>query len=89
VTVVQLHESGNDWVEIRVADQGPGIPDIEKEIVFQRFYSSKDEKSAGLGLSIVKSVAQAHGGMVFIVDNKPRGAVFVIRMSPQANLHPV
>ena len=88
VTVVQVHESGNDWIELSVADQGPGLPDIEKEIVFQRFYSSKDEKSAGLGLSIVRSVAQAHGGTAFIVDNQPQGAVFVIRLSPQVNSYP-
>ena len=81
--IVSIEESLNPedhWIELRVADRGSGIPDTDKELIFQRFYSTQGEQSSGLGLSIVRSIAQVHGGSVFALDNTPRGAVLVIRL---------
>ena len=77
--VVSLKEN-TDTVELQVADLGPGVPEEEQEIVFQRFHSAKGGASHGLGLSIVYSVAHAHGGIAFVYDNNPHGAVFVIQL---------
>jgi signal transduction histidine kinase len=65
-----------------VADDGAGIPEADRQRVFDRFTRlddprSRDRGGAGLGLSIVREVVQAHGGTVTIAENAP-GAVFVV-----------
>lgn len=80
ISIGQLADDMHHWLEIRVADQGPGIPDAQKELVFQRFYSTKGSQSDGLGLSIVKSIAISHGGNAYAEDNKPCGVVMVMRL---------
>lgn len=81
VALTEGRDTAGQWVELRVADQGAGVANDEKERVFQRFYSAKGGDSDGLGLSIVQAVALAHGGSAFVVDNLPRGAVFVLRLA--------
>jgi two-component system sensor histidine kinase SenX3 len=75
-------------VEIAVTDQGVGIPDDEKDRVFERFYRSDPARSrntggSGLGLSIVKHVAQNHGGDVRVWSQSGKGSTFTIRL-PEA-----
>jgi two-component system sensor histidine kinase BarA len=75
-----------ECVELRVSDSGPGIPDGEKERVFEPFYrASRADGTApascgGLGLAIVRRLIAAHGGTVRVEDNRPRGASFVITL---------
>jgi signal transduction histidine kinase len=69
----------------RVADQGQGIPNEEKQAVFEKFYRMGNEETrhntgTGLGLYIVKQVLKAHGGSVQIYDNLPKGTVFAIEI---------
>ena len=69
-----LVEAGN----VRVTDHGVGIPDHEKSRVFDRFYRASEARTlpgSGLGLSIVKQVAEAHGGTVFVEDADGGGSV--------------
>ncbi|MDD2767916.1 MAG: HAMP domain-containing sensor histidine kinase [Methylococcus sp.] len=73
-------ESCGDLLEIAVADRGPGVPDADKEAVFERFYRRDAGPGSGLGLSIVRTIARLHGGEALVRDNAPRGAVFVIRL---------
>lgn len=57
-----------------VADQGPGIPESERDKVFRRFYrleASRTTPGNGLGLSIVKAIAELHGASVELSDNQP------------------
>lgn len=64
---------------VSVADHGPGISEIDKPLVFERFYRSTEAKAtpgSGLGLSIVKHMADLHGGRVF-VDRTPGGGAIV------------
>ena len=66
---------------ISVADNGQGIPDSEKEYVFQMFYTGRSavadsRRSLGLGLSLCKSIVDTHGGEIRVRDNQPSGAVF-------------
>ncbi len=70
-----------DWVRITVADSGPGIPPEAREDLFRRFEhpASSDAKAqvgAGLGLSVVKAVVEAHGGTVGVKDRTQGGSVF-------------
>jgi signal transduction histidine kinase len=72
-------------VEVRVIDQGIGIPDREKSRVFDAFYqvdssSTREYGGTGLGLSIVKRLVDAHEGKVTIVDNVPQGTIFVVTL---------
>lgn len=59
------------WALLRVSDNGPGIPESEREKVFQRFYrvpGTGDSAGSGLGLSIVREICWGHGGEVRLVD---------------------
>ena len=67
--------------EIVIADNGRGIPDNEKERIFDKFYcgeheSADNRRSLGLGLYLCKSIVEAHGGKICVMDNQPKGAVF-------------
>ncbi len=66
-------------VQVRVVDQGPGIPIEERDRVFDAFYrgaSSPETPGSGLGLAIVKAVVVAHGGRIWI-DDAPEGGCVV------------
>ena len=63
-----------DSVDITVADQGPGIPEAERDKVLDRFYRSASVTSipgSGLGLSLVNAIARHHGGKLLLGDNAP------------------
>src|SRR3989339_663870 len=70
-------------IEIRVSDTGIGIPDMDKETLFHKFMqghnngNSDKDKGTGLGLVIAKGIIEAHGGKIWIEDNKPKGACFI------------
>ena len=69
----------NVWMS--VCDDGPGIPEAQRETVFQRLYrmeTSRTTKGSGLGLSLVKAVTDLHCGTVSLSDNKPGLCVKVL-----------
>jgi len=75
-------------VEIAVTDQGVGIPESERDRVFERFFRvdsarSRQTGGTGLGLAIVKHVVQNHGGDVRVWSQQGRGSTFTIRL-PEA-----
>ena len=66
-----------DQLVVEVADEGPGIPPVERERVFDPFYRGRNASGgrmpgSGIGLSIVRDYAQAHGGTVEVVDELNR-----------------
>ena len=69
---------------ISVSDNGPGIPDSEKEAVFQRFYRSdasrNDKNHFGLGLCIAKELALLHHGSLKVTDTPGGGATFLLKL---------
>ena len=71
---------------LRVSDRGPGVPEADRELVFERHFSTQpSQHGAGLGLSIVRRVAQAHQGQVQLAaDHQPPGAVFELLLPLQA-----
>jgi signal transduction histidine kinase len=73
--------AGSQFVKLSVKDRGPGIPPEKRDNLFRRFEFPHDENSnsqagAGLGLSVVKEIVQAHGGMVGVEDHPGGGSVF-------------
>ena len=86
-------EEKDGWVEVSVADNGPGIPDEQKLHVFDMFYSGANRladsrRSLGLGLSLCRSIVAAHGGSIAVRDNQPHGAVFTLTIpAGEVELH--
>lgn len=70
---------GSD-ASISVLDEGPGIATEERELIFQRFWRRDRRRagSTGLGLSIVRRIAELHGATVTVENRTPRGARFVL-----------
>jgi two-component system sensor histidine kinase TctE len=64
-------------VLLSVTDRGPGIPDAEKPLVFERFYRSpgNSRSGSGLGLAIAEEVAGHHRASLRLKDNVPRGLI--------------
>ena len=72
-----------DAVSIVISDNGPGVPVGERDAIFRRLYrgdSSRSQRGLGLGLSLVKAIAEAHGGTVSIDDAPGGGARFELRL---------
>jgi signal transduction histidine kinase len=73
---------------VRVADDGPGVPEGERESIFRRFWrrDRTQAESRGLGLAIVARVAETHDGSVTVENRPGGGAVFTLRVRPVAGL---
>ena len=66
-------------VLVALRDSGPGLPDAGAERIFEAFYTTK-ASGLGMGLSICRSIAEAHGGRLWATPNEPRGAVFSLML---------
>ncbi len=74
-------EKKGDRIVVNIADNGNGISDEAKEKVFEMFFTGENKivdsrRSLGLGLSLCKSIINAHGGEIMVADNQPHGCVF-------------
>ncbi len=78
--VVVEGEERNGNVRIMVRDYGEGIPDEHKQLIFERFWRREKEgvRGVGLGLAIVRSIVEMHGGRIWVEDNSPKGSVFIV-----------
>ena len=75
-TIEVTCQESKDGIEIRVADNGPGIPAQIRENLFQPFVSYGKEKGIGLGLTAVQKIMKDHGGEVSVESTGPGGTVF-------------
>ncbi|PAU84660.1 PAS domain-containing sensor histidine kinase [Halorubrum salipaludis] len=73
-------EARDDDVEVRIADNGPGIPDDKKDIVFGKGERGLGSPGTGIGLYLVETLVSQYGGRVWVEDNEPTGAVFVVEL---------
>jgi signal transduction histidine kinase len=71
--VTTINDSNEVSVEVR--DSGPGLDSTNIAALFQSFYSTKPN-GTGMGLSISRSIVEAHGGVISAEPNHPHGAVF-------------
>lgn len=83
IEIVSYQEE--DMIYIEVCDNGKGIPDTEKAKVFEKFYTLNNglidsKKSIGLGLALCKSIVDAHGGKIYVTNNKPNGSIFTFTL---------
>jgi signal transduction histidine kinase len=89
-TIIKLSVSRQgDSIVAEIADNGPGIPAQEREKVFQRLYrldTSRTTPGSGLGLSLVRAIADLHGATIALEDRHPGLAVIV--GFPAANVSP-
>jgi signal transduction histidine kinase len=83
----------DDCVRVRIADNGPGIPDDQKERIFEEGEKGLDSEGTGLGLYLVQTLVDRYGGDVWVEDradvsdgrtqtDDPRGSVFVVELVP-------
>jgi two-component system, OmpR family, sensor kinase len=72
---------GDGRAELEVSDTGVGIPDAQMPLIFERFYRvdpSRTKDSAGLGLSIARQIAEAHGGTIEVSSKPGEGSTFTL-----------
>lgn len=80
-------------VLVEISDDGPGISNEAKTKLFDMFYTANNvrgdgRRGLGLGLSICKSIINAHGGTIFVKDNTPHGTVFCFTLqTEEVNIH--
>jgi PAS domain S-box-containing protein len=73
--LIGTSEAEQGAVLVAVSDSGPGLPQAYPERIFDAFYTTKPS-GLGMGLSICRSIVEAHGGRLWAAPNQPRGAVF-------------
>jgi len=83
--MVQLHRL-NDIIQLKITDEGIGVPNEEKKKIFDKFYRSGNEnirstKGTGLGLYICKKIVLSHHGHIYVTDNHPKGSVFIVNFN--------
>ena len=76
---------------LRVLDEGPGVPEDKREMIFRRFWRrdrNGQSTGAGLGLSIVARIVEAHGGSVEVENRRGGGAIFSLKFHLAPELQP-
>ncbi|MFO7645069.1 MAG: ATP-binding protein [Desulfosarcina sp.] len=78
-------QSTKDWVSLKITDTGIGLSQTEMQQVFSRFHRvtesrSKDVMGVGLGLSIARSIAEAHGGRIDVESTPGLGSTFTVQL---------
>lgn len=84
---LSVHRQGA-WVQLRVADNGAGIPPDEQPKIFDLFYSTR-KGGTGLGLAIVDRIARAHGGKVTVDSTPGTGTVMTVELPAVTTPEPV
>jgi len=83
--VIQTVMVESDQVQVRIRDNGPGIPESIKERVFDPFFTTKDVgKGTGLGLSICYQIIEKHKGKISVISSPGQGTEFVVKIPVQA-----
>jgi two-component system sensor histidine kinase GlrK len=75
---------------VRVSDEGPGVPEEQRQRIFEKFHrgSRQGSHGFGLGLAISREIVGAHGGRIWVEPNDPRGTVFAVELAALAAAAP-
>ena len=76
---ISTRKAEDGRAEVTIADDGPGVPEKDRERIFQRFVTTRPGGN-GLGLSTSREIAQAHGGTLTLAETQGGGATFVLRL---------
>ena len=79
IVIMLSYEQELQMVKIVVADNGRGIPAVNKSRLFEPYFSTK-KQGTGLGLAIVSSIISEHNGFIRVEDNMPKGTRFIIEL---------
>jgi C4-dicarboxylate-specific signal transduction histidine kinase len=83
--MIRTETGGSSGLLVAVEDSGPGLEPAMLERVFESFYTTK-ATGLGLGLSICRSIIEAHGGRLWASANQPRGATFQFTLPGEASI---
>ncbi len=77
---------GEQAASLQVIDRGPGVPDDQKQRIFEKFHQGSRPRSGGvgLGLAICSQIVNAHRGAIWVEDNPPGGSVFCVALPATA-----
>ena len=75
-----------DWAEIRVADNGTGIPPDKLADIFRPFISTKGSRGTGLGLAVSRKILREHGGDILVQSQPGKGTKFILRLPVRSPL---
>ena len=73
-------DRGDDTARVAVADNGPGVPESQREEIFGKGEKGLESDGSGIGLYLVYTLVDSYGGSVWVEDNDPEGAVFVVEL---------
>jgi signal transduction histidine kinase len=77
--LINTSEVESSGVLVAVSDSGPALPPANLTRIFEAFYTTKSS-GLGMGLSICRTIVEAHGGRLWATPNQPRGAVFCMML---------
>ena len=79
--IVNPEEPNSAWIEIRIRDHGPGIPEEILPLVMDPFFTTKGQQGTGLGLGICKEIIQSeHQGEFSVLNHPAKGLEILIRL---------
>ena len=85
-------ETMGNFVFTSVADRGPGIEDLERGLIFDKFYRGRDQRyrvqGTGMGLPIAKAIVEAHGGTIGVDQPGRQGIVSSLHVCPWTAARP-
>ena len=89
---IDVIRSGNE-AEVRVLDRGPGVPAGCEEKIFEQFFRANDSltsgiQGSGLGLTLARQIAQAHGGDILYAPREGGGSCFTLRVPLEPGIPP-
>ena len=83
-TPLEIEAAVSDsWIEIRLSDQGPGVPEEHRQRIFDKFFrlpGTEGVRGTGLGLAISKGIVEAHQGRIWVENLPGRGAKFILAL---------
>jgi two-component system sensor histidine kinase KdpD len=89
-TSIEITAAADDkWLQIAIADRGPGLPYGLEERIFEKFFRASPTvdagRGSGLGLAICRAIVKAHGGKLTATNRPGGGAVFIVRLPVAKN----
>ena len=85
IEIKGIWRKNRKWAQIIIRDSGKGIPDTEKNKVFERFIHGQDRYSSGIGLHLSYQLIRAHKGNINVTDSKYGGAEFIVTIPVSEN----